>query len=226
MDSTWINSSNIMYYVAKMFGFLPFASGHKIMSLLYPLFLWLFLGLSGMYMCVYYYNKTQNVTSKYSLLVKVKFLSIFCFLILHIIPTIITAISGDFHWNAVEVYRGHPEPGDFGPKDQRCYRATERILQIRHFHVASTMSAGRVGSDVISAIRAVHMCLQFRMRSFLHRRCVLRSVYVEFVLRFDHVDCRPVHHVRANVEGQVHNGEHSFRKQLVLRLYMIDLNKS
>jgi len=87
------------------------------------------------------------------------------------------------------------------------------------------MSAGRAGPDVISTVRTVHRRLQFRMRSFLHRRCVLHTVYVEFVMRFDHVDRRPVHHVRTHVESQVHDGEHGFRKQLVLQLYMIDFNK-
>lgn len=72
MESTWINL-NATYYVAKIFGFLPFAGNNRCISFLYSLFMWTFLSLSGICMVAYNLKKSQNVKSRYNMIMKVQF---------------------------------------------------------------------------------------------------------------------------------------------------------
>lgn len=48
-----------------------------------------------------------------------------------------------------------------------------------------------------------------------HEHCFLRYIIVEFVLYVDHAACRPVQHIRTDVEEEIQVGERPFHKQYV-----------
>jgi len=127
--------------------------------------------------------------------------------------TTITLISGDFRRNAVQVCRSCPEHGNFREEERTYVRTIENVSRIRRIDVGNTTSAGPANANVLLAVRVVHRRFQFRVRSLQHRRRVLRSVHVEYVLRVHHVDRRPLYRVRANVTGPVHVGQHGVREQ-------------